>query len=79
MDYLLDTGRWKEVKIPTMQDGFVITVAVIYGYSGASSSNKEYKANERLLTVALRRARLHKDVPYIIGGDLNININSSKI
>ena len=34
--------------------------------------------NERLLSAALRRAHHFKDIPYIIGGDLNIAPENSK-
>jgi hypothetical protein len=60
-DFLMDSGRWREITIPTAEKGFFITVAVVYGYSGASGSTSEYNANERLLSAAIRRAQQFKD------------------
>ena len=61
-----------------MQKQLKITVAVLYGYSGASGKTADYQKNERLISAALRRARHFKDIPYILGGDFNITPESSR-
>jgi len=82
--YLMDTGRWVEVTLPTektLEDGtrFYITVANIYGISGASQGGEKHSANERMLAAAGRRASTFTDHPYYLFGDFNDDLKHSKV
>ena len=77
--FLTDSGRWVEVTSPTSTKGFYITVANIYGISGASQGGEAYNANERILAAAGRRASSFKNHPYFLLGDCNDNMKHSKV
>jgi endonuclease/exonuclease/phosphatase family metal-dependent hydrolase len=77
--FLMDSGRWVEVTIPTSKKGFYVTVANIYGISGASQGGEAYNSNERLLAAAGRRACTFKNHPYFLMGDCNDSIKHSKV
>jgi len=77
--FLMDTGRWVEVTLPTSEKGFYITVANTYGISGASQGGEAHTANERILAAAGRRASACKNHPYFLMGDFNDNMKHSKV
>ena len=54
--FLMDTGRWQEVLIPTNGPGGHIIVANIYGYPKTNAVKAVYLMNERILMYAIRRA-----------------------
>jgi len=70
--FLLDTGRWQEMLIPTDGPGGHILVANIYGYPKTNSVKIVFLMNERILKYALRRARSFPNTPYFIVGDINV-------
>ena len=76
--FLLDTGRWIETTI-MLKDGSHLSIANIYGVSGASGKSHEYVENEILLAAAVRRAGKMRDHPYYIVGDFNTDTKNSKV
>jgi len=68
--FLMDSGRWVEITLPTSKKGHFITIANFYGIAGASQSQKshEYKENERLAAAAGRRAASMPKHPYFLFG-----------
>jgi len=79
--FLMDSGRWVEITLPTSEKGHFFTIANFYGIAGASQSQKshEYKENERLAAAAGRRAASMPKHPYFLFGDFNVNIQHSKV
>jgi len=79
--FLMDSGRWVEVTLPTSKKGHYITVANFYGISGASQEQRsdEYLYNERLAASATRRATSMPKHPYFLCGDFNVNVTYSKV
>ena len=74
---LLNSGRWHEVLLPIGNGDQHIIVAGFYGVSGASSDAPKKRANERLLSAAIKRAVQFKHTPYLIAGDLNVDPEQS--
>jgi hypothetical protein len=68
-----------ELTIPTAQKGYYITVANIYGISGASQGGDKFNANEKILAAAGRRASTFKNHPYFLMGDCNDDLKHSKV
>ena len=54
-------------------------VASLYGVSGSSTDKSKKDETEKLLAAAILRAASFKDVPYLIGSDLNCNPASSDV
>ena len=63
---LHETTRWTELKVPVDGRTRFLTIASFYGISGSSSNDKKYKANEELLSDAIKRAIEAGDAPYLL-------------
>ena len=69
---LYDSGRWMEAKVLVKGRTKFLTVACVYGISGAASNDKKCCANEAILADTVRRAISAQNAPYLICGDVNI-------
>ncbi len=73
---LYETARWVEIKIPIRGSTKCLTLATVYGISGASGDAKKKAQNEALLCPIIARA-IEADGPYILTGDINIEPEES--
>ena len=73
IQYLLTSGRWKEVMVPINGGKAQMCVATFYGVSGASGDQSKKDETERLLACAPLRMATMKNVPYMLNMDLNID------
>ena len=64
--FVLASGRWKEVMVPVNKGQSQMCIATLYGISGASNDNAKKEETERLLACALLRLVSMKHVPYIL-------------
>ena len=78
-NFLMGTGRWKEVTVPTAQKGLHVTFAVLYGLPTAGNPGKDYETNEAFISAMIRRAKRCKDMPYVFGGDINFDPEKSRV
>ena len=77
--FLLASGRWKEVMVPINKGQAQMCIATLYGISGASNDNTKKEETERLLACALLRLAVMKHVPYVLTVDLNIDPKRMRI
>ena len=71
---LYDSGRWTEAKIPFQGATKCLTVASIYGITGASSDGEKQEADELIINDAVRRAIQCDNSPYLLCGDIKTKI-----
>ena len=75
---LQSTGRWAEVMIPTKGSTNHMGAATVYGIPRAASDTRCYQENEIILSKAILRMIEAGDIPYILMGDININLADSE-
>ena len=75
---LHETARWTELKVPVRGRTKYLTIASFYGISGSSSNDRKYRANEELLSDAIKRAIEAGDAPYLLCGDFNVDPRDSQ-
>ena len=62
-----------------LEGRYGILVANLYGHSGASSDQSQFKINEALLAAAVLRAAEFPRTPYFLLGDINIDPQHSQV
>jgi hypothetical protein len=70
--YLMHSGRWVEVFVPTADGSKHFGAANLYGHAGASTDGQLRRFNEILLKYAIARMSSFNDIPYDLGMDLNM-------
>ncbi len=69
---LHQTGRWTRTTAALKHNGGVLTVAGVYGVSGANSCLRARKQNEAVLSQAIDLMIEAGNQPYVLMGDVNI-------
>ena len=75
--YLMHSGRWVEVFIPTADGSKHFGAANLYGHAGATIDGQLRWLNEIMLRFSIARMAAFNDVPYYLGIDLNMNPETS--
>ena len=76
---LLATKRYVHAAVPIGNGKQVLHVISLYGFSGASSCSARMSLNESLLSQVFQVLAVLGNVPVLLAGDFNVNLDSSAV
>eukprot|EP00973_Karenia_brevis_P090336 12402088-Karenia_brevis.AAC.1 len=77
--WLWETGRWVHIVVALGQGKDMLHIIAIYGYTRAQSCPQAKKSNEEFLKRAFEATAELGNVPVVILGDFNTELDNSEV